>query len=125
MDVLPEDPVVHAQRVLPADAVLALPARESGVHDDPLVDLEVADVVPDPRNLPRDVAPEDVRERELQGRDPLADEEVEVVQGAGPDADKDVLRPEDGLAEVRDVLEDLGPAVLPEDHRLHRNRWRA
>ncbi len=51
---------------------------------------------------------------------PLADEQVEVVQGARPDADEDVLGSQDRLPEVRDVLEDLGPPVGAEDHRLHR-----
>ena len=117
--VLAEDLVFDAERVLPADAVLAFPAREARVHDDPLVDLEVRDVVADLHNLSRHVAAEDVRERQLQRRDPRADEEVEVVQRARPHAHEDVLGTDRRLVEVRDVLKDLRAPVGPENHRLH------
>ena len=104
VDVLSQDLVIHAHGVLPADAVLALPACEPRVHDDPFADLEVPDVVAGLRDLARDVAPEDVREWELQGRHPLADEEVEVVQRARAHPHEDVRRAKDRFAEVRDVL---------------------
>jgi len=67
--VLPEDLVIDALGVLAFQAVLASSARDPGIHDDPVPDLEVRDVRPDLGDVPRRIGAEDVRQCELEGRD--------------------------------------------------------
>src|SRR2546426_12246424 len=67
---------------------------------------------------PGDAPPADMGQRDLKGRDALADPDIEMVQGAGLDPDQDLARVQLGLRSVF-IPEHLWPAVLVKARRLH------
>src|SRR5216117_3111343 len=118
--VLAEDPVIDAGGVVALHAIFTAPARDPRVQDDAVPDLEVRDVRAHRRDVAGPVRTEDVREGELEGRNSFPDEQVEVIQGRGVDADHNLVRPGDRIRIVLHPLEDLGPAVLRQDDGLQR-----
>jgi len=61
-----------------------------------------------------------VGQRELEGRDALADRQVQVVQGGRVDAHEDLVRTRDGIRMVPVQLENVRPAEAGHDDRLQR-----
>src|SRR5207245_8374805 len=118
--VLPQDLVVHAGGVVAIQAVLTAAARDSGIQDDTVADFEVRDIGADFRNVARSVRAEDVRQREFQGWDPVADPDVESVQARRVDPDDHLVRPGTRVRVIPADLQDLEPAEAGHDDRLQR-----
>src|SRR5439155_1688032 len=116
--VLAHDAVAHAEAVLALDAELAATAREVRVHAHAVADPETGHVGTDLGDVAGDVAAGPEGERGLERRNPLAHEDVQVVQRAGADADDHLSG---SRLRVGDVLkpELLGTAELVEGERLH------
>ena len=68
-------------------------------------------------DLTADVAARHVRQRDLQRRQPLAQEQIDVIEADGGHADLDLARPGDGIRHLGD-LQHLGPAVLAKERAL-------
>ena len=101
VDLVAEDAVGAAEAVLAAQAHPAAAAGHAGGEHDALADAEAVHGAAQGGDLPRDVAPQHVRERHLQAGQPRARPEVQVVQGAGPHAHHDLAGPGDRLGEIR------------------------
>ncbi len=90
----------HDERV---DAVAGLPALHAAAD---LLDVAC------------DLDAERVREVDRKARDPFADVDVEVVQGAGPDPDRHLAGTRFRVVDLLE-LEDIRVAELVEPYRLH------
>src|SRR5256886_7312108 len=106
---LPEDLVRDTYGALAWEAVLAPAARAPRIHDDAVADLDVGHVGADLGDVPRRVAAEDMRERQLEGRDSFADRQIQMVQGCRVDADHHLVRSRDRIRMMPVQLENLGP----------------
>ena len=92
------------------------PHGEPRLDQDAVSRREARDTRADRVDRPRPVRAGDLRERHV--RDAVAHEDVEAIQGGGPDRDTDLARPGLRLGPVS-VLQDVVGAVLPEEDRLH------
>ncbi len=116
--VLAQDAVAHAEAVLALGAELAAAAREVGIDRHPVADLDAGHLRADLGDLARDVAARPERQRRLERGDALADEEVEMVQGAGAHPHQHLAGLDLGVGDVLQ-LELVGTAELVERERLH------
>ena len=111
-------------RELPAAIVEASEARgafsagHTGSKDYFLADANGGDIGADLRDFTRDVAPGNVRERDRNVGQALADPQVEAVQGASANVDQHFIGADDWIGRVH-VFEDFGAAVLLELDGLH------
>jgi len=118
--VLSEDLVIDTFGVLAPEAVLAPAARNPRIHDDTVANLDVRDIGADLGDVARRVATEDVRERQLEGRDSCADGQIEMVQRRRVNADDYLVRSRDRIRMVPVQFQNLGPAEAGDDDRLQR-----
>src|SRR5207245_7964274 len=114
------DLVVHTGGVLAFHTIFAAAARDSGIQDDTVADFDVRDIGADLRDVARSVRAEDVRQREFQGRDPVADPNVQSVQARRVDPDDHLVRPGNQVRVIPVDLQDLGPAEAGHHDRLQR-----
>ena len=113
---------VRAVAVL-ADHVDPAAARlDAGVEDDALAGLEAADAVAERLDDARAVGAEDARLRD--GRQALADPDVEMVERGGAEADEHLARPGHRIGRLLEH-EHLRAAVLMDPNRAHRGRLSA
>src|SRR5579883_332577 len=118
VDVLPEDAVLAAQVVVARQAGLAVPAAHPGVEHHRVAGTPGGHPRPHGGHLARDIAPEDVGEREPETGDPPAHVDVQVVHGAGPDADEDLAGAGDRVGDLL-VGQHFRAAVGVDPDRVH------
>ena len=109
----------HHELGQPSPFVLAQhPAANHGVQQDQRAHQPACVLVPRFLHPSHDVAPGDVRQVQPHARHPPPDEDVEAVEGARGHPHQDLAR--SGLRALDlAVLQGLGPAVLPDEGRLH------
>ncbi len=100
------------------DAGCALAASDAGSDNYFLADANGGNFRADLRDFAGDVAAGNVRERNWNARQALADPDVEMVQSAGADADKHFAGANGWIGCVG-VLENAGSAVLVKDDGFH------
>src|SRR5918996_817829 len=67
---------------------------------------------------PDDLEPQHVRRLDREARDPFADVDVEVVEGAGRHVERNLAGPRPWIVELLEP-QDFGASELVENHRLH------
>jgi len=77
-------------------------ATEPGAQQSAVTDLEMSHSDPDPLDGPRDVASGDVRKGEPDAWKPTPLPDVQVIEGAGLDPNKNLAGPREG---IRSILE--------------------
>src|SRR5690606_25124051 len=119
----PQDAEAEAERLLPAQAVLARPAEEDRVDHHPFTGHPPLHARTELRHHSRDVGAADVRHRGLD-REAAADPEVEVVERRGAYLDPHLPRTRLRLRDPVDA-DDLGTTMLMESGGAHGRRgWR-
>ena len=104
-----------AKAVLAPPAIIAASVAYPGIEEDPGPGWVTGGALTLGQHHPGAVGAADVGQADP--RDPVADEEVEVVQGGRPQPDQHLARPGSGSRHLL-VAEHLGPAVLVEANRL-------
>src|ERR1017187_9698964 len=89
-----------AEVVVAREALLALAATLSRGQEDAPARLDALAELASGDNLARDIAAQDVRHGELHARDAGADEEVQMIQRAGADADENLVGSDRWLRQV-------------------------
>src|ERR1017187_4291733 len=110
-----------AEVVVAQQALLALAATLSRREEDAPARLDALAEFACGNDLASDVAAQDVRHGELHAGDTGADEEVEVIEGAGANADQDLVGFDVGLRHVL-VDKHFGIPVLVNAGCLHEER---
>src|SRR5581483_1629822 len=111
---------VHALGLLARAAVLAGPIADAGVHDHVVPDLDRVDGRPDLVDNARGVAADDPRRRDFHVRQTAHDEQVQVIERAGEDADADVgWRGQHRRGQIRAVLQLIESAMRGDRESSH------
>ena len=110
-----------AEVVVAREALLALAATLSRGEEDAPARLDALAELAGGDNLARDIAAQDVRHGELHARDAGADEEVEMIESAGPHADEDLVGFDRWFRQVL-VDKHFGTPVLVNAGCLHEER---
>ena len=97
----------------------ATPAGDPGVEHHTRAHLHAGDTGPDALTRAAHIAARHVRQRDLQRRQPLAQQQIDVVQGDGQHAHLDLARPGLGRRHLGD-LQHVGRAVTSKQSRSHR-----
>jgi hypothetical protein len=109
---------IAAKIIVTGEAGGTLAAGDPRSKDDLLSDVDGVNRGSDFGDFSGDVAAGDMRERNGNSRKTAANPEVEMVQGAGVDADESIGWSEVGLVDIR-VMEDAGIAVVMEKDGFH------
>ena len=113
-----DEPGREAERLAPRSAEAALAAGRHDERVDAVAGLPALDAAADLLDVAGDLDAERVREVDGKARDPFADVDVEVVQGAGPDPDRHLAGARLRVVDLLQ-LEDIRVAELVEPYRLH------
>ena len=105
-----------AGALLAGAAEFAHAAKKAGLQQDAVADRDARHALADGVHDPGPVRPGNLRQRNI--RDPVAHEDVEVVQGGRAHRHAHLARPGDGIGPVA-VLEHLVAAVLREENGFH------
>src|ERR1019366_5263300 len=100
VDSVAEHGEAAAEVVVAQQTLLALAATLSRGEEDAPARLDALAEFASGDNLARDIATQDVRHGKLHARDAGADEEIEMIEGAGADADEDLVGSDVGLRQV-------------------------
>jgi hypothetical protein len=117
-DEIAEERVFAAEIVVAGEAGGAASAADAGLEEDFLADGDVGDEFADGGDFAGDVAAVDVRHGDLNAGNAVTNEKIEMVQGAGADADEDLVGAGARIGDVG-VGEDFRSAVLGEDDCFH------
>ena len=117
-DVFSQEVKACAEGVFATEAELAGSAVDARVQDDLVTRFAPCHSRPHRVDDPRSVRPHHVRQREGKPRDPVPDEDVEVIECARPDADPHLPRSRYGLGQVA-VADRFAVTVFPEEGGFH------
>src|SRR3990172_11605585 len=92
VNVLAHKAIAETEAVLALDAELTPAACETWIDHHTIPHLHTLNASAHLDNVTGDVTATPEREGGFQTRDPLADEQIKMVQGAGPDADQQFVR---------------------------------
>ncbi len=118
VDEIAEERVFAAKIVVAGEAGGAASTGNAGLEQDFVAGGDAGDELADGGDFAGDVAAVDVRHGDLNAGDTVADKKIEMIEGAGADADEDFVGARTRIGEVG-VLEDFRAAVLGEDDRFH------
>src|SRR5581483_8144620 len=121
-EVLAEEPIVHAQRLLPGAAKVTRVVGDAGIDHHPLPRPHRAHPRPHRVHHAGAVGAEDVGKTVLE-RQPAHHEQIEVIQGRGPQRDPHHARP-DGRGRHLGEPEAVEPARGVDHPGAHRNAAR-
>jgi hypothetical protein len=108
----------ETKRLLSARAKFALPAKQIGLHGDPLALTPARDATADGRDFTRDFASRNSRQRERNGQLPFLKPQIKVVKAAGPNANNHFVGGSNRPGKIA-VVEVARRAVSDKLHRFH------
>ncbi len=117
-DEIAEERVLAAKIVVAGEAGGAASAGNAGLEENFFAGSDAGDDFADGGDFAGDVAAVYMRHGDLNARDAVANKKVEMIEGAGADADEDFVGARTRVGRVG-VLEDFRAAVLREDDCFH------
>jgi hypothetical protein len=115
---LPKNPIRRAQIIVARRALRANPARNPRLQHHPIPNLHIRNARPHPRHFPRNIAPRNMWQWNLQRRNPSPQPKIQMIQRASPHPHQNFAHAGNRLRDLN-VLQNLRPAMLRINNRLH------